>query len=205
MIDINDMVTLHSGEPLNYRVMTSNICTAMGLKTLGSKVADHAGFTRVLFEAITKYDWTSCKVPGQAFIQLPDAIPFVSAGIGKQDLNPENYVLRCHRGKVSAYLKREFATPTTGCAVVVYTTGAYLSDPDITEDERKRVETNFPTHVLVAVLAFSANQESQLSPYRFVANLAGGNKEALLWTADEIRDKAKEIINSDKQWSVVSD
>jgi hypothetical protein len=38
-----------------------------------------------------------------------------------------------------------------------------------------------------------------------VANLAGGNLEALTWTADEIRQKAKEIKEFTSEWSVVAD
>jgi hypothetical protein len=60
------------------------------------------------------------------------------------------------------------------------------------------------THVLVAVLAF-AGPQSQLSPHRFAANLAGGNHEAQAWTADEIRAKAKDIMAYDNEWVTVAD
>jgi len=36
-------------------------------------------------------------------------------------------------------------------------------------------------------------------------DLAGGNKEALVWTADEIRAKATEIRAYDEEWAVVAD
>jgi hypothetical protein len=57
--------------------------------------------------------------------------------------------------------------------------------------------------VLVAVLA-SDGRKATLSPYRFVMNLAGGNRSALAWTADEIRAVAREIA-ANEQTSVVAD
>jgi hypothetical protein len=113
-------------------------------------------------------------------------------------------VCREHRGVVSAYLRREFAAPVTGCALVVYTRKAYFQDPDVTPAEAARIDALDPTHVLVAVLAF-AGPKSPLPPYRLVWNLAGGNNEALLYTADEIRAKAKEAIDYDNDWSPVAD
>jgi hypothetical protein len=105
---------------------------------------------------------------------------------------------------VSAYLKREFAEQATGCALVVYTRDAYFRDPDVTPAEAARIDSESPTHVLVAVLGF-AGPESPLPPYRLVWNLAGGNLEAALWSAEEIHAKAKAAIEYDNQWSTVAD
>jgi hypothetical protein len=54
------------------------------------------------------------------------------------------------------------------------------------------------------VLGF-AGPESPLPPYRLVWNLAGGNLEAALWTAEEIHAKAKAAIDYDNEWSTVAD
>ena len=175
----------------------------------------HEDFLYTLREAITKHDFTQDRIPGQAFILLPEAVPYVSCGTGKHSVNPNDYVLRCHRGRVGAYLKRELAAPAENCAVVVYTLDAYLSDPDITPDEATRVIEGptllsddgiclQETFVIVTVLA-TAGPQSQLSPFRFVHNLAGGNKEAQVWTADEIRAKAREILEYDNDWTTVAD
>jgi mitochondrial fission protein ELM1 len=108
-------------------------------------------------------------------------------------------------GQECRYIKRtSLAAPVDNVAVVVYTFAAYIQDPDCSEDERKRVMDMGLTHVLVAVLA-SAGRPSTLTAHRFVANLAGGNNEALAWTADEIRQKAKEIKDFTSKWSVVAD
>lgn len=191
-------------------IVPSNICSAFQLfNVIGTKVMSTGPFWYALDKAVSAHDFTADRIPGQAFIQIPDAIPFVSGGVGVPRLSPEDYVLREYRGKVSAFLKREFAAPVEGCAAVVYTRAAYEADPDITPEEVRRLQDadriDSPvTHVLVTVLAF-AGPSSQLSPHRFTANLAGGNKEAQVWTADEIRAKAREIMAFDNQWATVAD
>ena len=92
-------------------LVTSDICTAFDpTGVIGSKVLDH-GFNDVLRVAIRAHDFSKDRIPGQGFLQIPDAVPFVSAGVGHPTDNPDHFVLREHRGKVSAYLKREYAAP----------------------------------------------------------------------------------------------
>jgi len=188
------------------KIALSSIVTAFSTQAIGTKVTDPDGFWKVVTAAVEAHDFTSDKVPGQGFILVPEASPFVSGGVGRNVDDPAAYVLRSHRGKVHAYLKREFAAPIEGCAVVVYELQAYLADPDINETpgEGARILSENPTHVLVAVLAFSG-PKSVLSPYRFVKNLAGGNHEALSWTAEEIRAKARDIAVQTDEWSTVAD
>ena len=187
----------------------ANILTAFntGSPVIGSRVINAEDFLDSVSEAIREFDFAGQKVAGQGKIQLPDsACQFVSAGVGRKIVDPDAYVLRAWRGSVSAFLKREFASPVESVEVVVYTTAAYLSDPDVASDEAEVANVRLAgwTHVIVAVLA-SAGPDAPLSPGRFVANLAGGNKEALVWTADEIRAKAKEIRDYQNEWSVVAD
>jgi len=175
--------------------------------TVGTKVwwQDQMDFLRVLYEEVEKFDWSSCRQPGQAYIVLPDkCCKWVSSGVGKRTMNPEDYVIRSHRESVKLYLKRAFAAEVDNVAVVVYTLDAYLADPDIDEAETARILATGCSHILVAVLAASG-PKSPLTPTRFVHNLAGGNKEALLWTADEIREKAKEIKDYSNEWCMVAD
>lgn len=187
------------------KIVNSDIVSAFDAEgVIGSKVTDHESFMRVVTAAVESHDFAAERVPGQGFIQVPEAATFVSAGVGKTTTDPKDYVCREHRGQVSAYLRREHAAPTEGCAVVMYTTEAYLSDPDVTEEEAARVKAAEATHVLVAVLAF-AGPKSPLPPYRFVHNLAGGNKEAQVWSADEIRSKAKESLDYWNDWTTVAD
>jgi hypothetical protein len=196
-------------------IIPSNICSALQPQgVIGSKVINHAGFMGVLKRAVGNHDFTQDRIPGQAYLPIPEAVPFVSSGVGRRTLNPEDYVLRVYRERVGAFLKREFAAPVTTCAAVVYTMEAYLADPDVTADEAKLMTaaaimsnenvSSKDCYVLVTVLA-SSGEASKLSPHRFTANLAGGNKEALVWTADEIRAKAREIIGFENDWVTVAD
>ena len=188
------------------RIISSTIVTAFKDCTIGTKVTEQDQFWDVVVKAIGVHNLTQDRIPGQAVIHVPQATPFVSSGIGRSINDPLAYVLRSHRGKVHAYLKREFAAPVIDCSVIIYTRDAYLADPDIDEDpgEAEQVRSMNPTHVLVAILA-SSGEEPTLSPYRFVKNLAGGNHEALAWTADEIRTKACQIATQTDKWSVVAD
>jgi hypothetical protein len=196
-------------------IIPSNICSALNsTDVIGTKVTNLKEFMRVLQDAVRAHDFSTDRIPGQGFIQIPDAVPFVSSGVGRRSVNPEDYVLREYRGRVGAFLRREFAAPVNGCAAVVYTMQAYLDDPDMTPDEVRRITTESllraesvtskDLYALVTVLAFSG-QSSQLSPHRFTANLAGGNHEAQMWTADEIRAKAKEIMGYENEWVTVAD
>jgi hypothetical protein len=183
---------------------TASIVTALKPPTIGTRVTNLLEFFRVAQAAVEGHDFTQGKVPGQAYIECPELVPFVSAGIGPKSSRPEDYVCREHRGVVAAYLKRKFAATPTGCALVVYTKQAYFDDPEVTTDEVVRINENGATHIIVAVLAF-AGPASALSTHRFVSNLAGGNREAALWTADEIRAKAKEVLDYKSAWSTVAD
>jgi len=188
------------------KLSISDICSALRPPTIGTRVlrdAEHS-FMEVVCQAIEAHDFTKDRVRGQGFIQCSAALPFISAGAGRKSSDPDKYVCREHRGVVSAYLKREFAEPATGCALVVYTRDAYFRDPDVTPAEAARIDSEGATHVLVAVLGF-AGPESPLPPYRLVWNLAGGNLEAALWSAEEIHAKAKAAIVYDNEWSTVAD
>ena len=181
-------------------IANSSIMTACKKITVGTKVTNRRAFYDELAQAIENFDWSTCPHEGQAYIPLPDkAVEFVSAGVGRRTLDPEDYVAQRHRGHVNLYLKREGASRATQVAAVVYSRKAYLADPEVTE------EVGEATHVLVAVLAYTDGPSAPLTPLRFVSNLAGGNNEAKAWGADEIREKAKKIQAYDDDWCVVAD
>lgn len=195
----------------NVCIVPANICTALQSEgVIGSKVIDAYQFLIELSEAVAAHDFSVDRVPGQGFIHVPNAIPFVSAGVGQPIADESAYTLRLYRGRVQAFLKRRYAAAVENLHCVVYTKEAYFNDPDITAEEMARIGAfaldGGPevTHVLVAVLA-SAGPKSQLGTYRFTANLAGGNREAQLWTGDEIRAKAREIMSYDQAWATVAD
>ena len=198
----------------------ANILQALSHTAVGSRVIERASFMRFLSDAVEAFDFnaeTNPKVTttGQGVVTMPaDAFPTVSAGvgshtfvddIGKADHPTDHYVLRSWRGKVGSYLKREHAAPVESLAVVVYTEEAYLNDPDVGDDEAGRICDEKATHVIVAVLAGAGPKPPAYSPSRLVANLAGGNKDALAWDADTIRAKAVEAQAYADEWSVVAD
>jgi hypothetical protein len=190
---------------MTIRVANANIVTAFDSEAIGSRVLSEAEFLAYLTGAIRRYDSSGDRVAGQHFVVLPkEAYGTVSAGDGPKSDNPEDYVIRMHRGQPGMYLKREKAGPVNFLACVVYTFEAYCADPEVDDQEAKELAVLSPTHVLVAVIA-SSGPSSPLPPWRFVCNLAGGNKEALVWSADEIRAKAAEIKEYWSQWSVVAD
>jgi hypothetical protein len=185
----------------------SNIVTAFDSQAIGSKVTSPRSFLAALGQALESYDQSQARVPGQFVVTLPAiAHQFVSSGVGERTLNPDDYVIREHRGQANLYLKRAKAAPVESLAVVVYTKEAYLKDPDVVNEpeEAKRIAASDAEYVIVAILA-SSGPNAALTPHRFVHNLAGGNNEALVWTADEIRAKAEEIKDYHEKWCVVAD
>jgi len=190
------------------RIALSNIVTAFDEKTIGAKVVDKVNFDTVLKTAIRLHNWDGERVPGQAKIELDSAAyRFVSCGVGNRMREESAYVIRTHRGRVDCYLKREFAAPVRGLSVIVYTLEGYLDDPDVRNDEAEKAHIAglCPTHVLVAVLAVAS--PGYVSPYRFVANLAGGNKSYMPGniTVAELNALAKNVMEYDDNWCVVSD
>jgi len=185
----------------------SDILTAFDDISIGTKVTSPTRFLEILGDAAEKFDWSACRIKGQGYIELhPEAIDCVSgAGVGRRTDDPNDYVIREHRGRVGLYLKRGLASKAAGVAAVLYTSDAYKHDPEVTSDEIDYLEVNNCSYVLVAVLAHPQGYNSPLTPYRFILNLAGGNREALDWTADEIRQKAKEIYEHSNIWMPVAD
>lgn len=170
-------------------------------EVIGTKIWKRDGFLRAVNEACNYHEFSDL---GQSVIELKGVERFVSCGIGKAVDNESAYIVRSHRGKVSSYLRREFAAEKFTVSVVVYTKAAYLKDPDCSPEEIARITAEDPKYVLVAVLSSPVGYRPQMSPYRFVKNLAGGNNNELSMSADEIRACARNIINAD-DWDVVAD
>ena len=196
--------------PVTIKLAPANIVNlgpaAIGTSLLDSSKTGEAEFYKEAERIIASFNFQNQPVPGQGFLPSPSLVKFLRAGVGRRTDNPHDYVLRCHRGRVDAYLKQAHAAPVEGAALVVYTRMAYMVDPDVVADatEFSRV-VSLPdaTHFLIAVLAF-AGPASPLSPYRFVANLAGGNHEAATWSPEVIASKAASIVEYDRTWCVVA-
>jgi len=186
----------------------SSVCSAFDASVVGSRVVDRAAFFGELALALEAHDPSEDRVPGQHFLPLPErAHRAVSAGVGSRvGRDPADFVVREHRGRTDAFLRRAHAAQTDSLAVVVYSLDAYGADPDVDAEGEEFVEhvEDGVTHVVVAVLA-SSGPPSPLSSERFVSNLAGGNREALEWSADEIRSRAQGVDAYWAEWAVVAD
>jgi len=184
--------------------------TAFDDRTIGSKVENKGNFMAALSAAVAAFDFNAetnehVTTTGQGFIPLDSAMGYVSAGIGPRSDDPADYVLREWRGEVKAFLRRDEAAPVSSLAVIVYTVDAYLADPDVPDQECWDIGASKATHVIVAVLANAGPKPPAYSPHRLVANLAGGNRDALAWDADTIRAHAVAAAIYHESWSVVAD
>lgn len=189
-------------------LLNAGTLTALHPFCVGTRVKDPDAFIPVVLEAVEGHDFSANP---QAFIMLPaHAQAMAYPGVGRRTKNELDYIVRSHRGRVDAYLLRFSSgserVPVDNVAVIVYTREAYLADPDVlaNEVEQVRVLASDATHVLVAVLAF-AGPKAPVSPYRFVANTAGGNNTYLTMTGDELRALAREVVAYDDEWCVVTD
>ena len=187
------------------KISISNVCHAFDGSSIGTKVVLPKAFIAAVTVAIPSASFND---NGHAFITLDKSVAkaAVSAGVGHPTSNPEDYVLRSHRGVVSAFLNRCNAVDIEGCSVIVYTYEGYMSDPDINEDreEQERIKSKEPDYIVVAVLGF-AGPKPQVSAHRFVANLSGGNKDFDGMTSSEIVNAAKAVMAYSAEWDVVSD
>jgi len=183
-------------------------CSSFDENTVGTKVLNETLFLNALEDAFEEHNASehADRIPGQHFVDI-EMRPFLkttlSSGVGRlEGKTPSDFVVREHRGECSAYLGRDSAEPFSGCAAVVYDLEAYAADPEV--DMAKETFGSDVTHVIVAVLAF-AGPASPLTYKRFAHNLGGGNKEALAWSADEIRAEADEVSEYWSEWAVVAD
>jgi len=196
-----------TGEPMKFAF--ANILTAMDDRTIGSKVGNPRGFLQALETAVENHDTSRDRAPGQHFVVMPmDAVAAgeVTCGIGHRTENPDDFVLRNHRGNVSAFLRREHALPVTFLASIVYTREAYMEDPDVADSEGVTIAEE-ATHVIVAVLASADGVPNPLprGTYRLAHCLAGGNKEAEAWSLEEVKQMCADSVAYEDKFCVVAD
>lgn len=189
-------------------IAPSYIWQAENAQVIGSKVGDSEYFRDLLSAAIFNHDPSKDRAEGQHFIVFtPNMIrkSQITCGVGRKTSNIEDYVMREWRGNVQTFLKREKAMEVAFCAVIVYTKSAYLADPQMPEDERKKVLASKNTHYLVALLANGDGVPNARSPYRLVDSLAGGNNEFENISIEDVKAMAVESKAYADTWGVVAD
>jgi hypothetical protein len=170
-------------------------------------VLDPVLFTALIEAPIAEHDPQSDDVVGQHFIPLyGEILSLLSCGVGRRTNNPEDYVARVWRDHVQLFLRRERAAELTGAAAIVYTMDAYAADPEVDAEELARFRSGGATHVLVAVLAFGGPESKpEPSAWRFVNNLAGGNRALDNLDAQQIKRLARQVVEYNAQWCTVAD
>jgi hypothetical protein len=199
--------------------------------------------SQIVEPLVARHDPSRDKAPGQHYIPVRPADllelgirseidEIFSSGVGRRTQDPSDYVVRQWRGRVGLFLKRHAAARTESAALIVYTREAFLADPQITDDDRLWLEPD-TTHVLVTCLAYSAGPAPELTPDRFVANLAGGNNAyepstiasrmssefeelpnatgqdyfcaGIIRAIEMLQEEAKRVNEYDNEWCVVAD
>lgn len=183
----------------SYKIAVSVDCTAFDVGAIGARVKDAVTFTQYLANAIGAYDWSACDPPGRAYLTLPrEAHTLVHSGVGVRTNNPGDYLIRFHQGEVRLFLRRHLCAPIDRVVVNVYTTDAYLAQ-NLSNSERARIAELGCTHVVVAVLAFAEQALNVVSMRHFLGAIVKNTE----WTSDEIREKAKHLLES--PWEMVAD
>lgn len=178
----------------NTLAVDSYVCHAFGTKEavpVGSVVTNHADFLAHLEFGMKTAEFDE----GVAFIILPEtAWELVQCGDGLHTHEPGDYISARHRGHVDSYLRRDLASKTRFLAVVVYTTEAYATDPevsneDLSDEDAKALEGI--EHVIVTVIA-SAFDAAPFPIKTLVNNISGNNAKFLLETTPEEATKLHE-------------
>lgn len=200
------------------KIVNSNIVTAYGRSTIGAKIVDYSLFDTLLKNAVSSRmgdaDQSVLAIFGPEDSASVESRFAVLPGIRKRTANQEDYICRAYRGQVQMFMRRDLEPQRIAwLRAVVYTKYGYLKDPDVVSDvvESDRIWESNASHVLVAVLA-SPNWEvkGEVSPYRFVCNLAGGNLEyspasKVFMGIDRLVDLAKKVKEYEEGWCVVAD
>jgi len=187
--------------PISFYI--SPTCTAFDAITIGTKVGRRKEFESTLSEALLSYDDSKDDAVGQHAISLkPESIDAcdITCGVGRRRDDPDCYRLANWRGRVNAYLKRDYAAEANTVKVIVYTREAFLSDPQV---KKMGIGNMIETHVIVAVLANPSDAPDARSAFRLVDCLAGNNNEAAAWSSDRIRQLASASLDMETNWSVV--
>lgn len=158
----------------------SSIATCFRPISIGTKVSmPPSDFMSVVQDLLEKHDTSNDRAEGQHFLMLPkETLKYILCGLGPRSENPDDFIMREHRGVVKAYLKRSFAPEPTGAAAIIYTKEACLVDEDVKKEGLlDEVESVDASHILIAVLSFPKGCPSFINAGRLVSNIAGGNKE----------------------------
>ncbi|KKW28677.1 MAG: hypothetical protein UY72_C0064G0005 [Candidatus Uhrbacteria bacterium GW2011_GWD2_52_7] len=177
-------------------------------RVVGYKIPDLEAFIAAVKDAFVNPDLNEV-TPGEFVISKPEISRLVKPGIGKRSNNPEDYVLRNHRGKVGAFLKREFAIPYADYNVIIWTLPRFSKEstesPSDFEDLTKFMKSGC-THALVGAKAASAVVDAE----DFVRNIMDTPRQDFFThpfevLVDDVRNSAQRVTTFYDMWSLVAD
>ena len=122
---------------------------------------------------------------GKMFIKTPEEMlqHLVCGGAKRNLMTEDNRVIKEYRPKdgqePSAFLDRNKVTvpDAQSSFSILYNMAAIEADTDISENEVKEIKAGGYTHMWVMTRADAHKGYAPMSPYRFAANLAGGNTD----------------------------
>jgi len=169
---------------------------------IGTKVSKPMALHAALQAAVEFHDFGA-----GPFVGIPDAADMVVCGVAPSTTNPEDYVLREHRGEVAAYRRRDGLTdderrPDT-VAAIIYTAEMYLADPQTSDEAKAAFINEGYTHCWVTTLAMKG-PKAPVGAWRFCVNLAGGSAITGAKSKEELVEEAKEIEDYWSKWSTVA-
>ena len=108
-------------------------------------------------------------------------------------LTPETGIVRTYREEDALYIDRTKVDlgQCDNVYAIVYTSGAWNRDPEVSEAEKVAAEGY--KHVLVTTLG-NRGPVPPVSPHRFMHNVAGGNARWSLFFGTDIQKKAEEFV-----------
>lgn len=164
--------------------------------TIGTFVTNPNALLDFIVPAIEGYDFpTEGDHAGQGKILLPDeAKSFVQPGVAPRSLlTSETGVVREYRGEESLYLDRTKVDlgVCDDVYAIVYEADAFARDPEVSQEDKATAENN--SHVLIITLG-NRGPIPQVSPNRFMRNVAGGNERWALFFGTDIQKKAEAFV-----------
>ena len=199
---IMDVIAAIKDKPRPPRIYVSDNIKAFEDKCIGPKVLDKFSFFNEVYDASTKFQWGSPKKKsyGEAFLILGEyASKNVLSGFGKRTQDINDYILRSHKNRVEAFLKREKAEAHHGVVVCV-----------TDRQKKKEAEGNTEQAAAPPFLEFEitdiitlAGPSVILSEKDFVKDIVDGKYSE--FAIKDFIEYSRKVFSHNENWCLVAD